>query len=367
MKALFVHENTLGHGSYLPVFAEYFSRHREMGIEPELLNATPLPPEMAKDAERTVPGLRRFGLDMHFERWRKAVSAHVGKLVAERDQQSYDVIVANTQSVALDLAESKRPIFVCLDATFRQLGASRWFSDPPIAKVAEKLNAALVEREQTLFGRAAKILPWSRRAMKSVIEDYGIDCGKIALLPPSIEIPKELARKPNRSPRALFVGADFRRKGGDLLLECYRRFFKGRIELDIVTESRISPEPGVRLWRGIRTHSAEWAELWRNADLFVFPSKLETFGIVLVEALAFGVPVISSRAGAAEEILDGGKAGMLLDEVSADTLSEAIDIVLMDVEAARQRAMLGRRRAKSEYNLGTNSARLAALLKGSVR
>jgi glycosyltransferase involved in cell wall biosynthesis len=361
MRVLFVHENTLGHGSYLLPFARYFAAHPELGIEPELLNATPLPAELAKEADRTVRGLRRLGLDKHFARWRNVVSEHVRSEVDRRIAE-FDAVVVNTQSVALNLADLKKPLLVAFDATFRQLSAGRWFSDPPLGRVGTKLISKLIERERTLFEAAKTLLPWSRLAAQNVQEDYGIATEKISILPPSLEIPPNFRRSTNSKPRALFVGGDFKRKGGDVLLDCYRKNFQGRIELDIVTQSATEAEAGVRVWRNVAAGGDDWKMLWNRADFFVFPSRLETFGIVLVEALTFGVPIIASKAGAAEEILADGRAGILLEKISPKSLAEAIEGVLADLGGAETRANFGRQRAREEYNLAANSEKLARLL-----
>jgi len=361
MKVLFVHENTLGHGSYLPPFAKYFAAHPELGIEPALLNATPLPAELAKEANRTVRGLRRLGLDNHFARWRNVVSEHVRSEVDRRIAE-FDAVVVNTQSVALNLADLKKPLLVAFDATFRQLSAGRWFSDPPLGRVGTKLISKLTERERSLFEAAKWLLPWSRLAAQSAQEDYGIAKKKISILPPSLEIPAISRRGANSKPRGLFIGGDFKRKGGDVLLDCFRRYFRGKLELDIVTQSAVEPEAGVRVWRDISAGSDDWKTLWSNADLFVFPSRLETFGIVLVEALAFEVPIIASTAGAAEEILADGRAGILLEKISPKSLAEAIEGVLADLTDAEARAKFGRQRAREEYSLAANSEKLARLL-----
>ena len=362
MKVLFIHENTLGHGSYLPVFVDYFAHHPELGIEGEMLNATPLPDHLARKAEWTVRGLRRFGLDLHFARWRDVVSLHVRNLVNALDLEKFDAIVVNTQSVALNLADLSLPLFVCLDATFRQLGESKWFSDPPLGSIATKLNSRLIKAETELFAQARTILPWSHLAASGLEKDYNVPSEKFSILPPSVEMPTLSARPRNAIPKALFMGGDFKRKGGDLLIEAHERSFKGRLDLEIVTES---PVPSATR-RNVRRGTSEWESLWRAADLFVFPSKLETFGIVLIEALSFGVPIVSSRAGAADEILDHGKAGLLLDELSVESLSNAINAVLGDFDSARARADYGRRRAEAEYDLSKNATRLATLLKGSA-
>jgi glycosyltransferase involved in cell wall biosynthesis len=362
MKVLFVHENTLGHGSYLPPFANYFAEHPELGIETQVLNATPLPPELASKADATIRGLRRVGLDNHFARWREVVSEHVRSQIDTLDFK-FDAIVANTQSVGLDLVDVGKPLFVAFDATFWQLSEGRWFSDPPLGRLGSKLISKLIERERELFAAAARLLPWSQRAAQSAMEDYGIEEAKMVVLPPSVSISEARSNQRNEKPRALFIGGDFKRKGGDVLLKCFRERFRGRIELDIVTNSNIEAEEGVRVWRDIGAGSAQWISLWNRADLFIFPSRLETFGIVLVEALAFGVPVIASKAGAAEEILVGGEAGILLETISVDSLAQAIETVLSDPDAASRRAEFGRQRAMEMYNLATDSEKLAGLLR----
>jgi glycosyltransferase involved in cell wall biosynthesis len=361
MKVLFIHENTLGHGSYLPQFVKYLEAHPELGVVPELFLATPLPPELARKADMTVPFLRRFGLDMHFSRWRKIVSAHVRKQVLSRPAKSFDAVVINTQSVALDLIDLPCPIFVSLDATFQQQASSRWFSEVALPKIAPRLVAALIKRERELFNRAVAVLPWSNLAAQSVFKDYEIPREKVHILPPSLEMPPHRKQPKHDLPRALFVGADFNRKGGDVLLESFKSF-RGQLELDILTRSKVPSEAGVRLWRNIEAHTPEWESLWHDANFFIFPSQLETFGIVLVEAMAFELPVISSRAGAADEILDYGKAGYLLEATTADDLASCIDGVLSDFPTALKKARAGRKRAETEYELGRNTKRLAGLL-----
>jgi glycosyltransferase involved in cell wall biosynthesis len=360
MKVLFVHENTLGHGSYLPAFVNYFNAHPSLGVEAELFNATPLPPDLEAKANFTVRGLRRFGLDNHFARWRQVVSAHVHEAVEARLGE-FEAVVVNTQSVGLDLADCRRRLFVACDATFRQLCEGRWFSDPPLGKVGAAISAGIIEKERALFRAATAVLSWSQTAARSVVEDYGVP--SVVVLPPSVAIPPERAAGVHVKPRALFVGGDFKRKGGDLLLEVYEQQFRDRIELDIVTQSSVTAPNGVRIWRDVRAGSEEWNRLWREADLFIFPSRLETFGIVLVEALAFGVPIIASRAGAAAEILQDGAAGLLLDRVDAASLNAAVNEALANPGAALERARLGFERAKAEYDISKNARRLATLLR----
>lgn len=371
LRVVFVNENTLGHGSYLPPFVRELEARPDLGIEPVLLNAVPMPRRFEALADFTVPGLRRYGLDFHVTRWRLVVSRYVRARLAEiRAQQRVDAVVVNTQSVGLGLSELalELPVFVCVDATFAQLARSPWFARDGLAGTAARVALRpIVRRERLLFSRARAVLGWSDAVVESLRGEYAIEAPRAMRLPPSVKVPARAARpREGRRPRILFIGGDFRRKGGPLLLDCFRRGFADRCELHVVTHSDLPPEPGVFVHRGVRAHTDRWRELWETADLFVFPSALETFGIVLLEALGFGVPVVSSDAGAAAEILDEGEAGWLLPEVTSASLTGALAEALAHPDEARRRAERGRERVEARYELGRNAALLAGWIRGSV-
>jgi len=99
----------------------------------------------------------------------------------------------------------------------------------------------------------------------------------------------------------------------------------GRGELKHKLEKKISAsglEQYVRLIGG-RPHGE--IPLWMNAcDLFVLPSLRESFGIVQVEAMACGKPVVATRNGGSEEIVIPGKTGLLCDAADPFSLAENI-------------------------------------------
>jgi glycosyltransferase involved in cell wall biosynthesis len=151
-----------------------------------------------------------------------------------------------------------------------------------------------------------------------------------------------------------------------MLLDCYKRFLAGRCDLHIITESTLAPTAGVFVHRGLKPFTDPWLERWRRASLFVFPSHLETFGIVLLEALAFGVPVISSDVGAAREILRDGQAGWLMTDRNPESWGRAIRQVLDDPRQASGRVEEGRRQVAANYDLSRNAERLAERLLHAV-
>lgn len=364
----FVNENTLGHRSYLAPFAEMLHFPASSRFEIDWFDAAPIPPDLAWFGNSSIRGLRRWGLDGGATRWRIAASRHaLRQVMAGHRQKPYDAVVVNTQSVALALAKWRGcpPLFVCMDATFRQLARTPWLAPGTIGPwVAPIMLDWLFRREQQVFQRAAMLMPWSELARRSLQEEYRINPEKVRVLPPSCQQREPIphTRQTGRRSQVLFMGSDFRRKGGPVLLEAWRRYLRATTDLHLVTSSDVPVEPGLVVHRGISHGSESWVHRWREADLFVFPSMLETFGIVLVEALSFGVPVISSRAGAAEEILDNGRAGMLLDVVSPEAIAGAVRQVLGNTADTRGRVDNGLVRVRERYNLAKNADRLAEML-----
>lgn len=367
----FVNENTMGHASYLLPFVNVLRQHPELGITPHVIDATPLPAPFHYRADFSVRGLRKWGLDFHNARWRRTVSRFVREqLDGLRGQRSIDAVVVNTQSVALHLKdlEHELPLFVCLDATFQQLASSAWFAPNLGTRLFLPLTAAPIRKlERQLFQRADRLLAWSEPARQSLLEAYDCPPERVSLLPPSVDASNRKATRPAHTrPQILFMGGDFRRKGGRILLECYRHWFSGTCDLHLVTHSPVEPESGVYVHHDVKPYTQPWFERWQSADVFVFPSTLETFGIVLLEALAFQVPVISADVGAARYVLADGRAGWLLPDQKEETLARLLREVLDDPSAARERAMRGRERVESCFDLRRNTSQLASWLHEAV-
>lgn len=103
------------------------------------------------------------------------------------------------------------------------------------------------------------------------------------------------------------------------------------------------------------------AAAYREARLTVLPSEYEAFGLVLLESLGAGTPVVASRVGGIPEFVDDGKAGLLVPPRSSTALAEAILRIWTDPELARRLGEYGRDHVVPRYSWDHLVDRLDAL------
>ncbi len=103
----------------------------------------------------------------------------------------------------------------------------------------------------------------------------------------------------------------------------------------------------------------------QNADLFVLPSinSNEAFGIVLIEALACGVPVIASNLPGVRSVFSDHVQGLLCEPGSSDDLKKKLEFIFNNEEMRRVMSLAARRLAEEKYDLNKMKASLELLIK----
>ena len=181
----------------------------------------------------------------------------------------------------------------------------------------------------------------------------GVDCDEFRPIP-------TVARDPNRL--ITTASADQPLKGTQHLLpafatlrECHpdlRLTFVGRPKPGGSTERQIN---ALGLQHAIDFHhgigSCEIVQLYAQASIAIVPSEYEGFGLPAAEAMACGVPVVSSDGGALPEVV--GKAGIVVPRANPGALADAIDALLRDPVRREALGHAGRQRMLQYFNWST--------------
>ena len=183
----------------------------------------------------------------------------------------------------------------------------------------EQERGEWIECESTALHHAAHICARTRLVRDSLIHDYGLSTDRISVVGGGLnfaELPQVSEKRAARDPALLFVGKEFHRKGGDFLLEAFQKVQQKIPNLQLTIVSKEAPI-GIAVPNVTRIAKQcsreEMAELYDNSDLFLLPSRLETWGDVLLEAMAHGLPCIGVQGQAMEEIIDEGRNGFLVE------------------------------------------------------
>ena len=232
------------------------------------------------------------------------------------------------------------------DGNIAQMMASPYFPSS-LRREAERA----FEWERQVYSGLDAIFTMSEYLRQSFVDDFGVSPSRVWNVGagPNFEVPKELPPKDYERKKILFVGIDFDRKGGTQLVQAFRlvRSRHPRAELHIVGPSR-RPEVLRDDTNGIVFHGhlsrqdpsqrEEFFRLMRECTLFVLPSRYEPYGVAVVEAMSFGIPVLATDRWAFPEMI--GDTGALFELDDVDGMAERMDWMLED---PGRRSEMGRR------------------------
>lgn len=132
--------------------------------------------------------------------------------------------------------------------------------------------------------------------------------------------------------RFLFIGRDFERKAGDLVIKAFKLLHAKQSDLELyIAGPRYNPAPNVP---GISffgdTDFKETQRLFNACDVFVMPSRFEAYGLVFVEALIYGLPCIGRQHFEMPYFIQKGVNGELIEEDNVVELSQKMESVLFN-------------------------------------
>lgn len=369
MRVLFFNEgnldsHVLGHGQLDAALRTGLATMPD--VEGRFAGLTPLEGLSRWLAGRQIRLLRKAELDLVVLRWHLVQSMRARQALSrELERQPADVVHLYTPAVAFAMAGPMRetPIVLSLDTTVRD-----WWSMPAWRRTqshAELTIAPSRALERRALRRAALVVArtaWARRAAEQeapgvrVVEHHpGIDTERY----------RPAERRPRERPRVLFVGSRFHEKGGDDLLAALDDVLGREVDLDLVTPADVPERPGVRVHR-LKPSDPRLLDLQQQADVACLPTHGDTNPWTVLEAMACGTPMVSTRVGGIPDMLAGGGAGVLVEHGDPAALREALLGLLGDADRRRRLRLAARERVEVDYDARRQFAVLAGHLREAI-
>jgi len=258
------------------------------------------------------------------------------------------------------------PYVIYIDNTV-QLSRAHW---PPWVELEGRQLERLYAWERRLYGDALRVFAAGRPHARSVSGFYGVPEERVTVVGAGANFEQlpDLTSSP-REPVVLFIGRDWRRKGGELLLEAFRsvRAEHPAARLQIVgTDEAPRGEPGVEVLGTIESRS-RLVELYAAAQVFCLPSHYDPYGLSISEAMAYGLPCVVTRVGALDEVVLDGVTGLVVPPDDATALSGALSRLIADPRLARSLGAAGRQRVEEHQNWDAVACRMAPGLAEAAR
>lgn len=316
----------------------------------------------------------RKGCDPKFKRLFEAFSLD---LALVKDPIDSEIVHAHTWYTSLAGFYSKNLYDVKLVMTVHSLEPKRpW-------KIEAMGNAYRLSTWAERAGLSAcdRIIAVSKEDKKDIMDCYGIENNRVEVIPNGIDIEKYKRREDFsvlekygvKKPYVLFLGRLSRQKG---VFETVRASdsFPKNVKLVLVTsradekgiENELAKEVYKReniIWINKMLTEDEAVALYSSAEVFTSPSIYEPFGIVNLEAMACGTPVVSTKVGGIKDVVSDGKTGILVNPRNPEEVAEAVNKLLADKELAKNMGEKGRRRVEKEFSWERIAERTLALYK----
>lgn len=285
-----------------------------------------------------------------------------------------DLVVSPNSSLVARL-RTDVPVVLWIDATFAGL-VSLPDTGLPLCR---RSIAAGHRMQREALANCSLALFSSEWAAQTARRDYGVDPEKVRVVPFGANLEPDLdrmdieavvaAREGDRC-KLLFVGVDWRRKGGDLALETARRLRRAGLETEL---SVVGCEPPGPTPRWVRRHGflckrtakgrRRMARLFRESHFLLLPTRSDCCPMVFAEASAHALPSVGTDVGGAASAVRNGRNGQLFaPHLGAEAYARYILEVLSEEGRYRSLALS----SHDEYAARLNWPRAGRLFRRAV-
>lgn len=257
-----------------------------------------------------------------------ALAAVAARISRGRD---WDVVQSHERTLAQDVYRAGEG---CHRAYLEALGV------PASRRLHHRVMLAL---ERRVFARTPEIVAISRAGRDEIVRLYGVPTARLSVVYNGVDLERfhpRLREAHRAAARAeaglsretwvlLFAGSGFERKGLDVAMRALAALDDRGSRLVVIGRGdaaryrALAHEAGIAdriVWLGVRPDIERW---YAAADVLVLPTRYEPFGNVHLEALAAGLPVVTSRVAGGAEVIDA-RCGAAVDPRAAEEFAEAV-------------------------------------------
>jgi glycosyltransferase involved in cell wall biosynthesis len=262
------------------------------------------------------------------------------------------------------------PMYCYMDATSAQVASTGAWE---FARFSEAKKQRVIDYQRDIFRDCAAVFPRSRWTARSVLQDYAIPQDRVVVAGagPNYRI-HPLPHGDYAAQRILFVGGEFERKGGPLIVEAFRlvRERLPQATLRIVGCDPDIREPGIEIAGRIDRKAEGGQESllaeFAAASVFCIMSHYEPFGIVVLEAQHCGVPCVAPARFAFPEIIRDGETGVVLPEYDVVSLANTLAGLLENPARLETMGAAGREWVEREWTWDAAAARIEARVRADL-
>jgi UDP-glucose:(heptosyl)LPS alpha-1,3-glucosyltransferase len=225
-----------------------------------------------------------------------------------------------------------------------------------LSRLFNRKHSAALDLEESLFAnrRAGRVIANSRMVKDEIVQFYGYPAERIDIVYNGV--PLELFRDQGESATirdqvvVLFVGSGWERKGLRFAIDAVEAE-GGRMKLVVAGRGESAKFSSQHTqFVGV---TGDMASLYHGADIFLLPTIYDPFSNACLEALAAGLPVITTKANGFSEIIESGRHGTIVDDGrNVGALSEALRF--WSDPARRSQARVDNRALAAQFDISAN-------------
>ena len=303
------------------------------------------------------------------------VYVSLDRKVAQRHLQGIDAVYAYEDVAATTFEAAKPKGILCLYdlpipfyRTSRDIQAEEAKLFPELAtnlKVIQEPDWKLARKEQEV--KLADHIFVASSMTKQSLLDIGVEPEKISVIPYGAPVDYfQPQPKQDNDFRTLFVGRVGLRKGVHYLLKAWRELQLPAAELLLLGVNEFPAGYLRQDWGNVRHLDSvphhTLGDYYNRADVFVFPSLVEGFGLVLLEAMACGIPIITTPNTAAPDIITDGVEGFIVPIRDTQALKEKLEWCHAHPQQLKEMGKAARKKAE-EFTWALYRQRLSSKVK----